>query len=114
MTALRSAGIPMEAVWRSRDEGIIQWADKGWRDFHADDISLDFESKAKILHEFGCFQIDCLASSSNTKGTKFFSRLNVQNTSGVNFFHQRLHAEDTHFFFPIPWLLVSALLHIER
>ena len=41
--ALRSAGIVMEAVWRSREEGVIQWADRGSRDFHSDDISLDFE-----------------------------------------------------------------------
>ena len=114
MTGLRSAGIPMEAVWRSRDEGIIQWADRGSRDFHADDILLDFESMSQIFHEFGCFKIDCFASASNTKGTKSFSRLDVPNTSGVNFFHQRLEAEDTHFCFQILWLLVSALLHIER
>jgi hypothetical protein len=40
--ALREYGIKMEAVWRSREDGLIQWADRGSRDFHDDDVSLDF------------------------------------------------------------------------
>ena len=40
--ALRKYGIKVEAVWRSREDGLIQWADLGSRDFHDDDISLDF------------------------------------------------------------------------
>ena len=42
--ALRRYGITVEAVWRSRDDGLIQWADMGSRDFHKDDISLDFDT----------------------------------------------------------------------
>ena len=40
--ALREYGIKVEAVWRSREDGMIQWADRGSRDFHDDDVSLDF------------------------------------------------------------------------
>ena len=32
--ALRSAGIVLEAVWRSREDGLIKFADLGSRDFH--------------------------------------------------------------------------------
>ena len=112
--ALRGARIVMEAVWRSREEGVIQWADRGSRDFHKDDVSLDFESMAKIFEEFGCFQVDTFASASNTKGARFFSRLDVPHTAGVNFFHQKLNVADSHFCFPPPILLVSALQHFER
>ena len=69
---------------------------------------------SKIFEEFGSFQVDCFASASNTKGSKFFSRLDVPHTGGVNFFHQKLNAADSHFCFPPPKLLVSALLHLER
>ena len=112
--ALRSAGITMETVWRSRDDGLIQTADRGSRDFHDDDISLDYDTMVMIYEEFGCFQVDTFASASNTKGAQFFSRLDVPGTSGVNFFHQSLKAIDSHFCFPPPKLLVSAILHFER
>ena len=112
--ALRSAGISMEAVWRSRDDGLIQFADKGSRDFHGDDISLNFVTRMKIFEEFGCFELDCFASASNTKGNKFFSRMDVPGSEGMNFFHQTLKATDSHFCFTPPNLLISALLHFER
>ena len=47
--AVRSAGIVLEAVWRSREDGMIKLADLGSRDFHADDISLDFETMSQVL-----------------------------------------------------------------
>ena len=112
--ALRSAGITMEAVWRSRDDGLIMFADKGSRDFHADDVSLDFSTMMNIFEEFGCFEYDCFASASNTKSNRFFSRLDVPGSAGTNFFHQTLKASDSHFCFPPPNLLISALLHFER
>ena len=42
--ALRRYGITVEAVWRSREDGLIQWADRGSRDFHQDNVLLDFET----------------------------------------------------------------------
>ena len=47
--AVRSAGIVLEAVWRSREDGMIKLADLGSRDFNADDISLDFETMSQVL-----------------------------------------------------------------
>ena len=87
--ALRSAGIVLEAVWRSREDGLIKFADLGSRDFHYDDISLDFESMMQLFEEFGSFDIDTFASASNTKASRFFSRLDVIGSSGMDFFHQR-------------------------
>ena len=87
--ALRGAGIVMEAVWLSRQDGIIEFADRGSRDYHPDDISLDYESMSKILDEFGPFSVDTFATASNKKGEKFFSRLDVPGAAGCNFFHQR-------------------------
>ena len=40
--ALRKYGIKVEAVSRSREDGLIQWTDKGSRDFQSDNILLDF------------------------------------------------------------------------
>ena len=129
--ALRSAGIVMEAVWLSRDDGIIDFADRGSRDYHHDDISLDFDSMSKIHEKFGSFAVDTFATASNKKGDRFFSRLDVPGSAGCNFFHQRweslgfcflflnshvcrLDAADSHFCFPPPSLLTRALRHFER
>jgi hypothetical protein len=87
--ALRGAGIVMEAVWMSRESGVIEYADRGSRDFHPDDISLDFDSMAEIYSSFGTFDIDTFATDSNKKAVQFFSRLDVPGSSGTNFFHQR-------------------------
>ena len=40
--ALHKYGIKVEAVSRSREDGLIQWTDKGSRDFQSDNILLDF------------------------------------------------------------------------
>ena len=87
--ALRSAGIVMEAVWVSREAGVIEYADRGSRDFHPDDVSLDFDTMVKIHSSFGAFDIDTFATDSNKKAVRFFSRLDVPGSSRTNFFHQR-------------------------
>ena len=40
--ALRNHGIKMTAVWKSRDNKIINFAEAGSRDFHADDICMEY------------------------------------------------------------------------
>ena len=69
---------------------MIKWADLGSRDFHGDDISLDFDSMAEIFKLFVNFEVDTFASASNTVGKRFFSRLEVSGSSGVDFFHRSL------------------------
>ena len=39
--ALRKYNIRMKAVWMSRDNKVIDFADSGSRDFHADDVFLE-------------------------------------------------------------------------
>jgi hypothetical protein len=68
---------------------MIKLADLGSRDFNKDDISLDFETMSQLFEEFGQFDIDCFASSSNTKAKRFFSRLDSPGSAGMDFFHQR-------------------------
>ena len=111
--ALRRHGISMSAVWKSREDGLICYADQGSRDFHADDISLDEETMQKISQEFGSFDVDGFASASNSKGARFYSKLDVPGSAGMNFFHQTLSPSETHFCFPPPQLLVAALRHIQ-
>ena len=111
--ALRQYSIVMEAVWRSREDGMIQWADIGSRDFHKDDISLDFDTMSEIYERFGDFDVDTFASASNTKGKRFFSRLLVPGSAGMDFFHQSLDPRESHFCFPPPSKLVAALRHFE-
>ena len=79
----------LEAVWRSREDGLIKFADLGSRDFHVDDIILDFESMIRLFKEFNSFDIDTFASASNTKAGRLFSKLDVMSSSGMDFFHQR-------------------------
>ena len=79
----------MEAAWLSRDHGIIKYADMGSRDFHKDDITVDFETFATIVNQFGDFDVDCFSSAHNTKGKVFFSWLDVPGSSGMDFFLQR-------------------------
>jgi phosphopantetheinyl transferase len=40
--ALRNHGIKMMVVWKSRDDKIINFAEAGSRDFHADDICMEY------------------------------------------------------------------------
>ena len=84
--ALRNFNVVVEPVWVSRDDGIIQYADMGSRDFHGDDIGVDSETFATIESEFGSFDIDCFASSSNAKCPRFFSKLDVPGSGGVKSF----------------------------
>ena len=67
---------------------LIEYADRGSRDFHPDDISLYFDSMSKIFEDFGYFDVDTFATASNTKGKGFFSRMDVPGSAGVNFFQQ--------------------------
>ena len=39
--ALRKYNIRLKAIWKSRDNRIIYFADRGSPDFHADDVSLE-------------------------------------------------------------------------
>ena len=111
--ALRRHGISMQAMWVSREEGIIALADMGSRDYDRDDISLDFASMAEIYEAFGDFQWDGFATATTSKGKKFFSRRQSPGSSGVNFFHQQLSPEESIFCFPPTRLLVAALHHVK-
>ena len=44
---------------------------------------------AGVYEKYGDFDVDCFASSSNSKGKCFYSRCDVPGSSGMNFFHQR-------------------------
>ena len=112
--ALRRWGIHMEAIWRSRDEGVIRVADLGSRDYHEDDVSFDFDTFSRVLDRFGEFEVDCFAASHNKKAVKFFSRLDVLGSAGGDFFLQRLYREDNHWVFPPPGKLCEAALHLEE
>ena len=112
--ALRRHGITMVAAWRSRDEGVIVYADSGSRDFHADDISLDEDTMKEIHRQFGSFDYDTFASASNKKGAQFYSKLDVPGSAGVDFFHQSLLPSKSHYCFPPPSLLVAAMRHFQK
>jgi hypothetical protein len=111
--SLREHGITMESAWLSREDGIIKLADYGSRDYHADDISVDFDTFTEVVGKFGWFDIDCFASSSNKKATRYFSRYDVLGSSGVDFFLQKLRQEDNHWLFPPLGLLCKAVWHLQ-
>ena len=56
--ALRWYSISMVAVWKSREDGLISYANSGSRDFYKDGVSLDFESMLNIVGVFGDFEVD--------------------------------------------------------
>ena len=112
--ALRRWGIQVEALWRSRTEGVIRVADLGSRDYHQDDVSFDFDTFARVVSEFGPFDVDCFAASHNKKAVRFFSRLEVLGSEGTDFFLQSLSRGDNHWVFPPPGRLCEAALHLEE
>ena len=57
--------IIVEPVWVDRNNKMIKYADLGSRDFHADDITIDWESFNVIQEKIGNFTVDCFASSGN-------------------------------------------------
>ena len=109
---LREYGVIVEPVWLSREDGVIKYADLGSRDFHSDDISLDTITFQKVVKRFGTFTVDGFASASNAKCVKFFSKLDVPGSSGIDFFMQRLSQEDNHWLFPPIRRLCQALMHL--
>ena len=110
---LREYNIEVEPVWVSRDNGIIKFADMGSRDFHADDISVDMETFQEAQEFFGAFTVDCFASAGNAKCERFFSRLDVPRSSGVDFFMQELDGRDNHWIFPPLGKLCQAVIHLK-
>lgn len=111
---LREYNIEVDPVWVSRDDGIIKFADMGSRDFHADDISVDMETFKEAQEYFGVFTVDCFASAANAKCAKFFSRLDVPGSSGVDFFMQKLFESDNHWIFPPIGKLCQAVNHLKN
>ena len=111
---LRDYNIEVEPVWVSRDDGIIKFADMGSRDFHADDIMVDMETFGDAEKKFGVFTVDGFASADNAKCGKFFSRLDVPGSSGVDFFMQKLNFFDNHWLFPPIGLLCQMVLHLKN
>ena len=76
-------------------------------------MSLDFETMLDIVGVFGDFDVDTFASAANSKGKRFFSRLDVPGSAGVDFFHQTLDERESNFCFPPPSKLVAALEHFR-
>ena len=109
---LREYGIIVEPVWLSREDGVIKFADLGSRDFHSDDISLDAITFKNIVKRFGSFSVDGFAAASNAKCGKFFSKLDVPGSAGVDFFMQQLSQEDNHWLFPPIGRLCQAVMHL--
>ena len=86
----RKYNILVEPIWISRDDERIKFADMGSRDFHADDISVDFATFKEAELLFGQFTVDGFASADNARCSKFFSRFDVPGNSGMDFFLQTL------------------------
>ena len=112
--ALRKHHIKVEAVWRSREEGMIKWADIGSREYYKDDIELDFGTMSLIYKVFGDFDVDTFACRRTSKGRDFFSLRDSPYAAGVDFFHQELHPKKSYFCFPPTSLLRDAMLHFRR
>ena len=85
----------MIPFWKSGEDELIKWADLGSRDFHGDDISVDWCTFWQAERFFGrAFSVDCFASGSNAKCYRFFSKLHVPGSAGVDFFCQALNKLD--------------------
>ena len=111
---LREYNITVDAVWRSRDEGIIRFADMGSRDFHYDDIAVDCKTFDEIQKRFGPFQVDGFASHFNKKAPRFFSKQDSPGSEGVDFFLQDLSPEDNHWLFPMPKDLCKVVWRLQE
>ena len=109
---LREYGIKVDPVWMSREEGIIKYADLGSRDFHSDDISVDYFTFQEAQIKFGAFTVDGFASSGNAKCSTFFSRRDVPGSAGVDFFMQTLKVTELYWLFPPISVLCQAVQHL--
>ena len=111
---LRSHNIRIDPVWISRESEIITYADAGSRDFHSDDIEVDYETFQEAQQRFGRFEIDCFASNRNAKCEYFFSKLDSPSTSGINFFSQTLKKDVNYWIFPPVRDLCRAIWHLKN
>ena len=109
---LREFGIKVDPVWLSREEGMIKYADMGSRDFHSDDISLDYFTFQEAERKFGSFTVDGFASSGNAKCSTFFSRRDVPGSAGVDFFMQTLKPSEFYWLFPPISMVCQAIEHL--
>ena len=87
---------------------MIKYADMGSRDFHSDDISLDYFTFQEAERKFGSFTVDGFASSGNAKCSTFFSRRDVPGSAGVDFFMQTLNPSEFYWLFPAISMLCQA------
>ena len=110
----RKYNIIVEPIWISRDDERIKFADIGSRDFHADDISVDFATFKDAERLFGQFTVDGFASADNARCIKFFSRFDVPGNSGMDFFLQTLKPEDNHWLFPPVGVLCQTVCHLAN
>ena len=109
---LREYGIRVDPVWMSREEGVIKYADLGSRDFHSDDIAVDYFTFQEAEYKFGAFTVDGFASSGNAKCSTFFSRRDVPGSAGVDFFMQTLKMSEFYWLFPPISMLCQAVEHL--
>jgi hypothetical protein len=111
---LRLFDIVLYPIWISRDSEIISWADSGSRDFHSDDYSLDSATFDLLCKTFKSFTCDAMASAPNAVCSKFFSRYSSMGSSGVDFFAQKLDAEDFYYVFPPIGKAIQAVKHLAN
>lgn len=114
--ACREKRTELKVVWKPRDHFLLKHADLGSKSFDDGDYTLDFNSFSLLLETFPevRFDVDCMSNVWNTKAKIFFSKFDVSNNSGVNFFSQTLFTNLSYYCFPPPSLIVPALLHLAK
>ena len=112
--ACRRLKIDLKVEWRPRDHFLLAHADLGSKSFDENNVSLSFDSFLTVLQFFQEVQIDVdgFASLCNRKAEIFFSKSDEPNSSGTNFFSQRLFSSLGYYCFPPPGVILATILHL--
>ena len=113
--ACRNLKIDLKVEWRPRDHFLLEHADCGSKSFDENNVSLDFNSFAKLLEVFPEVRVDVdgFAQYCNRKAEIFFSRGQEPESTGVNFFSQRLFPSLSYYCFPPPGVIVATIHHLR-
>ena len=103
-------------IWVSRYDPMLVVADLGSKICQ----STDEWSVSELDYNLICSyfkvnpDIDCFASNNNSKTKTFYSKIPQLNTSGVNFFAQKLNLNSFYWACPPTHLIVDVIKHISK
>ena len=113
--ACRRLRIELRVEWRPREHFLLEHADIGSKSIDENNVSLNFNSFSQLLEAFPEVRVDVdgFAQYCNRKAEIFFSKMPEPESTGVNFFSQRLFPYLSYYCFPPPGVILATILHLS-